>query len=196
MPPPLLIALQAVQVAIRWLRDWAPLPPLNDVAAVRAVDSTARGVGVTLVQSAPHAVGLAFSLVGLTKGPPQWLWDGLWISYGLLFAGELRAWWLPYLVRPEPLRAARYKVLFGAAHAFPPEHNGIRPNTPHVVLHAWLHRGHAGRVGSDHALTHAGFGRRLAPLARLREADTRSIARRMTGSPKRARPTSPAARST
>ena len=59
----------------------------------------------------------------------------LWISYGLLFVGELTAWWIPYLFRPEPERAARYQAMFGATHAFVPERNDIRPNTLHVILH-------------------------------------------------------------
>lgn len=131
----LLIALQAVQVAILWLHDWLPLPPLNDVSAVRAADSTGRLVIVTLIQSAPYTIGLVFSLVGRPADVPGWLWYWLWISYGMLFIGELRAWWLPYLIRPEPDRAARYAALFGSTHAFLPVHNGIRPNTLHVILH-------------------------------------------------------------
>jgi hypothetical protein len=132
----LLVMLQAVQVAILWLHDWAPLPPLNDVTAVRAADSTRRLVVVTLIQSVPYTIGLVSSVVGLSSRFPGWLWYWLWISYGRLFLGELRAWWLPYLVRPEPERAARYRVMFGATHAFLPERNGIRPNTLHVALHA------------------------------------------------------------
>jgi hypothetical protein len=34
------------------------------------------------------------------------------ISYGLLFIGELEAWWVPYLFRSEPIRAARYQLMF------------------------------------------------------------------------------------
>ena len=33
-------------------------------------------------------------------------------------------------------RAARYQAMFGGTHAFLPVHNGIRPNTLHVILHA------------------------------------------------------------
>ena len=131
-----LIALQTVQVAILWLHDWLPLPPINDVSAVRAADSAARLVVVTLIQSVPYTIGLAASVTGLAGGFPDWLWSWLWISYGLLFAGELRAWWFPYLVRPDPARAQRYRAMFGATHAFLPERNGMRPNTLHVILHA------------------------------------------------------------
>lgn len=131
----LLVVLQAVQVAILWLHDWLPMPPLNDVRAVRAADSTARLIRVTIVQSLPYSIGLAYSAARLASGFPGWLWWWLWISYGVLFAGELRAWWLPYLIRPEPERAARYRAMFGATHSFLPERNGIRPNSLHVALH-------------------------------------------------------------
>ena len=132
----LLIALQALQVAILWLHDWAPLGPFNDVAAVQSQGSRARLIRVTLIQSVPYTVGLSFSIVYLNRTYPGWLWNWLWISYGLLFAGELRAWWAPYLLRPEPERAARYRTMFGGTLAFLPERNGIVPNTLHCLLHA------------------------------------------------------------
>jgi hypothetical protein len=34
-------------------------------------------------------------------------------SYGVIFAGQLRAWGLPYLFHPEAKRAARYQIMFG-----------------------------------------------------------------------------------
>ncbi|MDZ5650427.1 hypothetical protein [Nitrospirillum sp. BR 11828] len=131
-----LVSLQAIQVVILWLHDWVPLGRLNGVATVRAADTTGRLVLVTLIQSVPYTIGLAYSLVHLhTAHFPGWLWYWLWVSYGLLFAGELRAWWLPYLVAPEPARATRYQSMFGTTHTFLPERNGITPNTLHVVLH-------------------------------------------------------------
>ncbi len=131
-----LIALQVVQVAILWLHDWVPLGSLNDVQRVQAEDTRARLIRVTLIQSVPYTLGLAFSLQYRQTGHPGWVWIWLWISYLLLFAGEIRAWWLPYLVRPEPDRAARYAKMFGGTHAFLPTRNGITPNTLHCVLHA------------------------------------------------------------
>ena len=131
-----LISLQLVQVLILWLHDWLPLAPLNDVAAVRRADSLSRLIRVTIVQSAPYTVGLVGSWLAWGRPWPGWLGPWLWISYGLLFAGELRAWWSPYLLKPEPDRAARYREMFGRTHAFLPERNGVTPNTLHVLLHA------------------------------------------------------------
>jgi len=132
----LLIGLQAFHVAFLWLHDWLPVRPLNDVRALRATESSRRLALVTLIQSLPFTFGLLISLMGWSRGFAPWTWWWLWISYSLLFVGELRAWWLPYLVWYEPARAARYKALFGSTHAFLPERHGIRPNSLHVVLHA------------------------------------------------------------
>ncbi len=91
---------------------------------------------MTLIQSVPFTLGLIFSISFLQTHHPVWLWNWLWVSYLLLFVGELRAWWLPYLIRPEPERAARYDKMFGGTHTCLPLHNGIAPNTLHCVLHA------------------------------------------------------------
>ena len=132
----LLIALQFVQVAILWLHDWLPVGRFNDVQRVQAEDTRARLIRVTLIQSVPFTLGLVFSIFYRKTHHPSWLWNWLWVSYVLLLMGELRAWWLPYLVRPEPERAARYKKMFGGTHAFLPAHNGIKPNTLHCLLHS------------------------------------------------------------
>ena len=131
-----LILLQAVQVAILWLHDWVQIGRLTDIAAVRAHDTRGRLIRVTLIQSVPYSIGLIATIVFAGTGHPAWLWDWLWISYGLLFLGELRAWWWPYLIQPEPARAERYRGMFGNTSAFLPERNGMVPNTLHVVLHA------------------------------------------------------------
>ena len=59
----------------------------------------------------------------------------LWSSYALLFIGQFRAWWVPYLLKPEPQRAERYRIMFGNTHSFLPQRNGMAPNTAHILLH-------------------------------------------------------------
>ena len=131
-----LIILQIVQVVILWAHDWVPLGRLNDIAAVQAHDTRSRLVTVTIVQSLPFTIGLFATITYARYGHPGWVWNWLWISYAVLLAGELRAWWWPYLFRPDPERAARYRRMFGRTSAFLPERNGIVPNTLHTILHA------------------------------------------------------------
>lgn len=131
-----LLLLQACQVLFLWVHDWVPLAPLNDVRAVRAADSTAKLVAVTLLQSLPYTLGLLFSLHFAGAPSPQWVRNYLGISYGILLLGQLRAWWIPYLLRPEPAHAARFSGMFGKTHTFLPTRNGMVPNTAHMLLHA------------------------------------------------------------
>ena len=130
-----LLALQAFQVAFLWIHDWIPLGRLNDVAAVRSQDTLERLVIVTLVQSVPWTIGLYFSVRYFGREYPGWLNSWLWISYALLLAGQIRAWWIPYLFRAEPERAERYRKMFSNTHSFLPIRNGMVPNTAHIMLH-------------------------------------------------------------
>ena len=131
----ILLALQAFQVLFLLIHDWIPLGRLNDVAAVRSQDTFRRLVLVTCIQTIPFAIGLFFSARYLGTMYPHWLNEWLWISYAMLFIGQLRAWWVPYLLKPEPKRAERYRIMFGNTHSFLPERNGMVPNTAHILLH-------------------------------------------------------------
>jgi hypothetical protein len=135
-----LVALQTFHVAFLLLHDWVPLGRLNDLKAARAENPGGRLLRTTLVSAGPYAVGLASTAFYFHSSGrfPGWVRWWLWISYALLFAGELRAWWIPYLfgvgATPEKLR--RFRAMFGATHAFLPERHGLQPNTLHVILHA------------------------------------------------------------
>ncbi len=129
-----IIVLQCFVVLFVGLHNWIPLGSLNDVKAVRSVFPTGKLLVTTLTNFTPVAIGLAGSVFYFGRGFPDWLFWLLWITYLLACYGSLKAWWIPYLFRPEPERAARDRVMYEATHAFLPERNGIRPNTLHVIF--------------------------------------------------------------
>jgi hypothetical protein len=131
----ILLVLQICQVLFLWFHDWIPLGRFNDVTAVRSQDTSLRLIAVTLIQSVPFTFGLLFSILNFGRPYPHWLYMWLWISYGLIFVGQIRAWWIPYLFHSEPARAARYQMMFGNTHRFLPIRNGLVPNTAHIMLH-------------------------------------------------------------
>ena len=133
--PVTLVALQTFQVLFLALHDWVPLSCLNNVETARSENPGGRLFWTTVISTAPYAVGLAFSIADFGRPYPGWLIYWLWISYVLLFLGQLRAWWVPYLLAPDPVRAARYRVMFANTWAFLPERNGIVPNALHIILH-------------------------------------------------------------
>lgn len=129
-----LLALQCFVALFVAFHNWIPLGRLNDLNGVRAKFPTGKLLITTLINFTPVAIGLAASAFYFRRGYPGWLFWWLWITYGLACYGSLMAWWIPYLFRPEPERAARYQVMYATTHAFLPERNGIRPNTLHVIF--------------------------------------------------------------
>lgn len=120
------------------LHDWLPLGSLNNLAGIRAVDTRMQLLRTTVLSALPFVVGLAGSIYYSATHFPPWLMWVLWITYGMALYGVLRAWYLPYLVYSDPVRAARYRERFADTHAFLPMRNGIRPDTLHVTFHAVL----------------------------------------------------------
>ena len=118
------------------LHDWLPLGRLNNLAGIRAADTTGRLFVVTALSTLPYAIGLAGSVYYASAQFPEWLMSLLWISYGAGLYGMLRAWWVPYLLIEDRVRAARYQARFADTHAFLTIRNGIRPDTLHVSFHA------------------------------------------------------------
>ena len=148
-----LIALQCFVVLFVAFHNWVPLGTLNNLKGVRAEFSIQKLLVTTLVNLTPFAIGLAASVFYLVpqgystthavgkdnffgRSFPGWLFWWLWATYGLACYGSLKAWWIPYLFRAEPERAARYEVMYAGTHSFFPERNGIRPNTLHVIFDA------------------------------------------------------------
>ena len=129
------LSLQAVVVMFLLFHDWVPLGRLNNLSAIRKQDSLGRSVFVTLLPVVPAALGLFYGMKNFGRTYPDWLEMLLWITYGFFLVGILRAWWIPYLGKADPERAARYQLIFAGTHRFLPERNGMAPDTLHTVFH-------------------------------------------------------------
>ena len=86
----------------------------------------------------PYAFGLGASLHYAASPRPGWLAAWLWISYGVILAGAVRAWWIPYAFGADAAKVERFRAMFAHTHAWLPERHGIRPNTLHVAFHLLL----------------------------------------------------------
>jgi len=129
------LALQACVVAFLLLHDFIPLGRLNNLAAIRSQDSLSHQIFVTLLPGVPSALGLYFCARHIGQPYPHGLSMLLWLTYGTFLIGILQAWWIPYLLVPNPERAARYRIIFRDTHTFLPERNGLAPDTLHTVFH-------------------------------------------------------------
>lgn len=129
------IGLQVFNVAFLLLHDWIPLGRLNNLAAIRSQDKLSRSIFVTLLPVVPAAVCLFYSVKYFGQPYPHSVAMWLWITYGSLLIGLLRAWWVPYLFVPDMERAARYRIIFAGTHSFLPQRNGMAPDTLHTAFH-------------------------------------------------------------
>jgi hypothetical protein len=129
-----LLALQGFVVLFVALHNWIPLGTLNNVRGVRMAFPTGKLFLTTLLNFTPFAIGLAATAFYFGKRQPGWVFWWLWITYGLACYGSLKAWWVPYLFRHDPALVARYRTMYAGTHSFLPEHNGIRPDTLHVLF--------------------------------------------------------------
>lgn len=129
-----LLALECFVVLFVGLHNWVPLGALNNVRGVRIAFPTFKLFATTLLNFTPVAVGLAATTYFQSSPYPGWVIWWLWITYGLACYESLKAWWIPYLLGPDPDLAARYKTMYRGIHSFLPEHNGIRPNTLHMLF--------------------------------------------------------------
>jgi hypothetical protein len=129
---------QLIVVMFIALHDWLPLGPLNNLTAIRAADSRLKLLLTTVLSTLPFAIGFAVTAYYANAAFPMWLGDFLWIIYTAGLYGMLRAWWIPYLLIPDPARAARYQSRFANTLTFLPVRNGIRPDLLHVCFHAVL----------------------------------------------------------
>ncbi len=131
-----LIALQVFQLAFLSLHDWLPLGRLNDISAIRRTITPLQRLAGSLVPVIPVLIALTLSLKYFGSAYPGWIKWWLRITFGLLFLGEVEAWWLPYLFGTTAKRVALYQALFARTHSFLRPRHGIVVNTLHVVLHA------------------------------------------------------------
>jgi hypothetical protein len=129
------LTLQSTVVLFLLLHDWVSLGSLNNLGAIRKEDSFARSIFVTLLPALPAAIGLFYSAKHFGRTYPDWLEMLLWTTYSVFVLGLLRAWWIPYLVKADPERAARYQIIFAGTHRFLPERNGMAPDTLHTAFH-------------------------------------------------------------
>jgi hypothetical protein len=129
------LVLQMFIVVFLLFHDWAPLGRWNNGAAKQCEDKRLHLVLTTLLAALPAGIGLFYSASYFGRPYPHWLEMLLWITYGLLFLGLLRAWWIPYLVLPDEKRAARYQTIFADTYTFLPRRNGIAPDALHCMLH-------------------------------------------------------------
>jgi hypothetical protein len=129
-----LLALQCFVVLFVALHNWIPLGTLNNVKGIRVEFPTGKLLVTTLINFTPVAIGFAATAFYSAESTRVGCFGGCGSLTDLHATVHLRPWWMPYLLRPDPQLAARYRTMYAGTHSLLPERNGIRPNTLHVLF--------------------------------------------------------------
>jgi hypothetical protein len=130
------VVLQIVLLLFMVFHDWIPLPPLNDITALRLRDNNLYRLTGSVVNGAMVVVPLTLSLT--YYGRPI---EGLrlpviiTVCYALLTLGTLLSWWVPYLFGSSQGHKEQFDKFKNTHHFLPARGENVVPNTLHVLLH-------------------------------------------------------------
>lgn len=135
------ICLQVVLLFFMLFHDWIPVPPFNDVVALKAADSNAYRLfgscinGVTVL--IPLLITLAYSH---QSNLPLSAAITVVTFYFFLTVGTILSWWVPYFFGSSPKHKNAFSKFKNTHYFLPTRGDNVIPNTLHVVLHlqVWL----------------------------------------------------------
>ena len=131
------VLLQFVLLLFMLFHDWIPVPPLNNIAALKRVDSNR--VTPTFINGITVLIPLSLTLFYYPSIP---LYAAIIITafYLLITVGTLLSWWVPYFFDSSQEHKKRFSKFEDTHHFLPPRGDHVVPNTLHVILHVevWL----------------------------------------------------------
>lgn len=135
------IVLQLILLGFMLFHDWIPLPPFNDVNALKKSESGVSRLLGSLINGTFVFVPLVLTLIYYQRpAVPLWVKMTVVIFYAAITLGTVLSWWVPYICGS----SEKHKKMFGKfknTHHFLPARGGnVIPNTLHVILHVqvWL----------------------------------------------------------
>jgi len=129
------ILLQFALLFFMLFHDWLPIPPFNDIAALKKANSNCWRLIGSLINGGCVIVPLWLTLKYFDSTMPSSAAITVIIFYLVLTVGTILSWWVPYLFGSSENHKQRFSK-FNNTHHFLPKHgDNIIPNTLHVILH-------------------------------------------------------------
>ncbi len=130
------IILQSILFLFMILHDWISIPPLNNIAELKGVDSDAQRLWGSMMNGFFVLVPLILTLL-YYKSPfiPAWAMVTIISFYLGLTIGTIMSWWVPYFLGSSAKLKQAFKKFQPTHHFLPARGDNIIPNTLHVILH-------------------------------------------------------------
>ncbi len=133
------IVLQCLLLFFMLFHDWIPVPPFNDIEALKKVDSNRVRLRGSLINGTFVLVPLILTIIYRHHLPLAAKLIIL-LFYAALTVGTILSWWVPYLFGSSEKHRQAFSKFQHTHHFLPARGNHVVPNTLHVVLHlqVWL----------------------------------------------------------
>jgi hypothetical protein len=129
------IILQFILLLFMLFHDWIPVPPLNDIPALKASSSDA-GRSINSIVMGVFIFIPLWSTWNYSKiGMPFSECMNLVILYSMISIGTLLSWWKPYFFGSSVKHKQQFAKFKNTHHFLPPRRDHVVPNTLHVILH-------------------------------------------------------------
>jgi hypothetical protein len=116
--------------------DWIPVPPLNDIQALKKYDSQFYRILGSAINGAVVFIPLMLTLIFHNEQSialaPNII---IVIFYAILTVGTIFSWWVPYFFGSSQKLKHQFSKFKKTHHFLPARKDHIVPNTLHVILH-------------------------------------------------------------
>lgn len=113
--------------------DWIPVPPLNNIAELKKVDSMRYRLLGSAINGLTVLIPLILTLV--YRGSNFYANLSISLFYLLLTVGTILSWWVPYFFGSSAELKKQFEKFKKTHHFLPKRSDHIVPNTLHVIIH-------------------------------------------------------------
>lgn len=135
------IILQFILLFFMLFHDWVPIPPLNDVEALKVSDSDFYRFLGSVINGVIVLIPLIITL-NYYHQPSISRFATITVTafYLLLTVGTVLSWWAPYFFGSSQKHKQQFSKFNNTHHFLPARGDNIVPNTLHVILHlqVWI----------------------------------------------------------
>lgn len=133
------IILQFSLLLFMLFHDWIPIPPFNDISALKLSDSDFYRLLGSIINGLTVLIPLTLTLIYQPTIPLS-IYVTIVLFYLLLTIGTIFSWWVPYIFGSSENHKLQFSKFKNTHHFLPPRGNNIVPNTLHAILHlqVWI----------------------------------------------------------
>jgi len=128
--------LQIILLFFMLFHDWIPIPPFNDVVALKEVNGNAYRLFGSFINGVTVLVPLLITLTYYHQSHlPLSAAINIVAFYFFLTIGTILSWWVPYFFGSSQKHKNAFRKFRNTHYFLPARADNVIPNTLHVILH-------------------------------------------------------------